>query len=626
MAITSLESKSNGGFFSEPEKKDSDLHGEAWKVLRWAPLIGLFKFFSSVKLALIVLFSVMAALAAGTFLESAYGTDTARIVVYDSVWFQGILVVLGISVAAATVDRLPWKMKHAGFVITHLGILIILFGSFQTRSSMIDGQMAVAEGENEGFITLSEPILYFVSSETGKDALAVVNKKPFAWTGRENLSVKSGAVPFRTTLIANYPKARFSEKIIAAPDGNPAVQVTVHNSFMNQTLWLLEEDSEMGNIQMGPARFRFSKTLLTETQVPSANTQYLELQFEDQSRFVALEESLKTPATLPVPGTSFEVTVNRILKNAMIVGRELHDIPEDANLSGVEKIESNPAVEFILKGSGVEEKHVAFAKYPEFPTQHGLKPSASGARIFYRLPGEGAGSKGETHELRFVLKEGELYYQIQDGFKITTVKTETGKDIETGWMDLHFRVNEFLGSAGKVRDFTPAPENSTALDVAPAIGLELTPSAAGSQEKPLQVWMVQGAREKIRWEGKEWELIYGQRRIPAGFKIELKDFRVEQYPGTNRPASFESDVTLIDHMKGLRRDATISMNKPLVHRGFRVYQSGYEQPEGGPEISVFSVGLDPGIPAKYIGTIVMVSGILLMFYTRRFSSNAGRIA
>ena len=138
--------------------------------------------------------------------------------------------------------------------------------------------------------------------------------------------------------------------------------------------------------------------------------------------------------------------------------------------------------------------------------------------------------------------------------------------------------------------------------------------------------MGQGVGEKIVLDGKAYEMVYGQRRIPAGFKLQLRDFRVQNYPGTDRPASFESDVTLKDDARGLVKETTVSMNQPLIHRGFRVYQSGYQQIPGQPEVSIFSVGRDPGVFLKYFGTVVMVTGILLMFYTRKYSSNAGRIA
>jgi hypothetical protein len=60
--------------------------------------------------------------------------------------------------------------------------------------------------------------------------------------------------------------------------------------------------------------------------------------------------------------------------------------------------------------------------------------------------------------------------------------------------------------------------------------------------------------------------------------------------------------------------------KGLVYRGFKVFQSGYQETEGEPEVSIFTVAKDPGIPVKYSGAVVLIVGILLMFYSRRFSN------
>ena len=100
---------------------------------------------------------------------------------------------------------------------------------------------------------------------------------------------------------------------------------------------------------------------------------------------------------------------------------------------------------------------------------------------------------------------------------------------------------------------------------------------------------------------------------------------MEHYPGTNNPASFESDVTLKDDIRGIQKDVTISMNKPLIYRGYRIYQSGYSQAEGQSDTSVFAIGRDPGVPVKYLGAIVMVTGMIIMFSMRRFSTNAGNL-
>ena len=59
------------------------------------------------------------------------------------------------------------------------------------------------------------------------------------------------------------------------------------------------------------------------------------------------------------------------------------------------------------------------------------------------------------------------------------------------------------------------------------------------------------------------------------------------------------------------------MNEPLDYRGYKIYQSSYEEgKDGAPTFSIFSVGKDPGMPVKYAGSILLVSGIALMFWLK----------
>lgn len=66
------------------------------------------------------------------------------------------------------------------------------------------------------------------------------------------------------------------------------------------------------------------------------------------------------------------------------------------------------------------------------------------------------------------------------------------------------------------------------------------------------------------------------------FSIELKDFRVEHYE-SGQPKSFESD--LIIHDKGIESfETTISVNHPLIYRGYAIYQASFG--DGGTQLNV----------------------------------------
>ncbi len=563
----------------------------------------------------------MVVFAAGTFVESAFGTETAILLIYQSPWFSLILFLLGVNVTAAALDRLPWEKKHTGFVITHVGIVLILAGSFISQAFMIEGQMAIQEGQTEHRITLNQPVISLYSETENKEWVLPFKKFPFAWKGKKELKAGPAAknFPFQFSLLNYYPKARIEEDLIQAASGPAALKVTLNNSFVNQSEWLVEEDPQKSQIQMGPAKIKFARERLKETQGKSAGAGYLEFQFPEKTIPITLDPAMKLPAQFALEGTGYQVTLLRLLKNAVVFNNQLTDEGEKEPEQNKVDIASwkNPAVELLLEGKGVKEKHTVFAKFPDFPTQHGMKPSQTGARILYRLPG--GGSRGQSHELRFISEKEGLLYQIQTGLEIKTGNVVLGEQVPTGWMDLVFRVDAFYPHAGWNRNVLPEPNTTKKDDAVSTLQLELFQP---SEKK--EIWLRQGSPEKMEFQGKNYMILYGEKRIPLAFRLGLEDFRIEQYPGTQNPASFESDVMLRDDLRGIQRQVTISMNKPLIHQGFRIYQSGYSQAEGEPDVSIFTVGKDPGVPVKYLGAIVMVVGMIIMFWMRRFSTSGER--
>jgi len=104
----------------------------------------------------------------------------------------------------------------------------------------------------------------------------------------------------------------------------------------------------------------------------------------------------------------------------------------------------------------------------------------------------------------------------------------------------------------------------------------------------------------------------GPRMTILPFTITLKDFKLERYPGSNSPSSFESLVTLTDKEKGVHEDFKIFMNNVLKHRGYRFYQSSYDPDEKG---TILSVNKDPwGTIITYTGYFFLFLGIILSIF------------
>jgi hypothetical protein len=65
------------------------------------------------------------------------------------------------------------------------------------------------------------------------------------------------------------------------------------------------------------------------------------------------------------------------------------------------------------------------------------------------------------------------------------------------------------------------------------------------------------------------------------------------------------------------------MNQPLDHRGFKVYQSnymplGWDDNDKPVSLSGFTIGRDPGLLLKYLGSSMLALGITCMFYMKAY--------
>ncbi len=103
------------------------------------------EFSASLKLAVLLILAMAFIFALGTVVEAAWGTPAAQFGTYQTWWFNLCLILLAINIFAAAAVRFPWKRHQTGFVITHLGLLILLLGAATGRIYGIDAQIFVYE-------------------------------------------------------------------------------------------------------------------------------------------------------------------------------------------------------------------------------------------------------------------------------------------------------------------------------------------------------------------------------------------------------------------------------------------------------------------------------------------------
>ena len=83
------------------------------------------------------------AMAFGTFIESWYSTDTAKIWIYNALWFELIMVFMAINFFGNIFKYFLLRKEKWATLMIRLSFLLILLGAFVTRYIGYEGMMPI---------------------------------------------------------------------------------------------------------------------------------------------------------------------------------------------------------------------------------------------------------------------------------------------------------------------------------------------------------------------------------------------------------------------------------------------------------------------------------------------------
>lgn len=105
-------------------------------------------FLYSTRLMAVLFIVYAAAMAAGTFIESDFNTDTARIWIYNTKWFELILIFFLINFIGNIKRYQLHLRKNWATLLLHLAFILIIIGAGITRYISFEGVMPIREGES----------------------------------------------------------------------------------------------------------------------------------------------------------------------------------------------------------------------------------------------------------------------------------------------------------------------------------------------------------------------------------------------------------------------------------------------------------------------------------------------
>jgi len=320
-----------------------------------------------------------------------------------------------------------------------------------------------------------------------------------------------------------------------------------------------------------------------------------------------------------------------------------------------------PTVKFRVKDpSGKVTEYLTLARFAGLTIPVGADDKPTGAdpnhlEVWYHPPDYRYG-QDIRGILQFAVDDADkLYYRsfhtsTASGFAFEgsgSVANDTAYPIWKG-MNWEFQVAEYLAHAAPDVRFLPtdARPGLQKPGLTPVLRCRIRDASQSSQE----FWVpLNNKASPVKIGDRTFDVSYTFVKRPLDFEIKL--LRAEQTVdgGTQQPASFTSYVQLSDagsftgtwvpaSLRGLTnfigltsggekiqsQDRVITMNAPLEHRGYKVYQANYQSLQqwdsrGKPvSYSGFAIGRDPGLPFKYAGSTMLALGIACMFYMKAY--------
>jgi len=139
---------------------------------------------------------------------------------------------------------------------------------------------------------------------------------------------------------------------------------------------------------------------------------------------------------------------------------------------------------------------------------------------------------------------------------------------------------------------------------------------SGNEVKKVNVFENQGSEDLANTQinGLNVQLSFGPMIKELPFSLMLRDFQIERYPGSMSPSSFASEITVKDPEISVDRPFRIFMNNILNYKGYRFFQSSFDQDEKG---TVLSVNQDYwGTFITYFGYFLMTLGMVFTIFSK----------
>ncbi|MDZ4816178.1 MAG: hypothetical protein SGI71_07915 [Verrucomicrobiota bacterium] len=598
----------------------------------------------SLQLAMILLSILAIACASATIMESQFNGKIARAYFYRNPLFIIWLTVLATNLFFAALTRWPWQKKHTGFVITHAGIITLLFGAMIGSRTGFEANITLEKGIPNSRLILDESVIQFnvprlkagFITDLNTDIRVPTEEKP------RKFNVPETELTFLVTSLSTNAIYKPTLQVDTSTNAAPGFELEFQSAMMGKqqsvVVWNGTPESRTTDF-FGMASVQWVDALeVTEKDrsvphlngEPFAETRMI-LMKAPELEFVDNTLKLKSPYGISLnvqPDKSFAVHIDFDHADENHEGHDhSNSVYPDWEEEGISILIKGKIGKPMRLPDGTLFEVINF--WPHFIMKSG-KPDTMSQKpenpaVLIKLSGRmKVGPQMAMKLARPVLKlapfgKDEVAYEVSRNSVVSRKGiAKVGQSFQPGWADWSITIKAVHDKSILKTDIVlggPQDEGGVAI-----MGYLTDSKGARSQPE----WIMSGSYSDIILGPELVQVGYGLRTMQVPFTVALEKFEVPRDEGTDKPANFISHLLFSDIKSGEQLRGHAEMNHPASFpkafwRSLTGQTYKFSQAEWDPEnldTTTLQVLHDPGWLFKWIGSLMICAGIFTMFYIR----------
>ncbi|WP_289053999.1 cytochrome c biogenesis protein CcsA [Carboxylicivirga marina] len=164
-------------------------------------------------------------LALATFIENDFGTEHAKLVIYNSWWMEVLIILVAINITGRIFEKKLYRPKKFSIFLFHLAMVVMIIGAGLTRYFGEEGMMHIREGQSSSIIITRNRMVTLVAEGNNTNPLTHQFVQDFKTDRSFKEELIAGSTSYDVQFLNYYSRAKAS--VVEDENGKPVLGIMI---------------------------------------------------------------------------------------------------------------------------------------------------------------------------------------------------------------------------------------------------------------------------------------------------------------------------------------------------------------------------------------------------------------